>query len=711
MAATSGNIPRSRLILQLLSEHPEGIYNKPGEQGIMALAAEREPWTEHELEELPSGGIRGTANLSWASEDLKKAGWLWKNPEGDGLWKITEAGQSALAEFPDDESLALEARSRYNEWSKQNRQKKAELLRSTIVARHASEERVRTAAQLFRERGLAQSSSVFSLGRSIWTNPNVNALLTHFVSAVRVEGADFLTKLEVQLAGLDDDAKLLLAELTTWQLLPFHKSAMGERSKLARIEKILGSMNHPVEVPREIREALKDGVYHPGMWMVGQAHPAISIHVRLLDEWLRVNPEEQERILEDPQSWKRFTASVPENTYPTQRNSLLYVGRPDYFTSIIPDADKKAVRDRFLGEIGESTGEIDEDLFQIVLALQQSETGPIDFYSEEFLPKWRGLAIQEPIDSPPPADILPVGGGEFRPTSAELSQRLYMDEDWLQKQLDLIERRRQVIFYGPPGTGKTYVALALAEHIAGDAKYTELVQFHPSYSYEDFFQGYRPVTTDSGALSYELKDGPLRRIVDQAVRNPEFRYVLVIDEINRGNLAKIFGELYFLLEYRNRPIKLQYSRDDDDFFELPSNLFIIGTMNTSDRSIALLDAAMRRRFSFVELHPDKYPVQHVLERWLQRHGLEAEPARLLRSLNQRIGESDFKIGPSYLMPRHQAFEPGQLEEIWEYDILPLLAEHHFGQDMDIEKTYGIEALRRRDRERTQGDEGDLAQAE
>ncbi|WP_427005697.1 AAA family ATPase [Pseudarthrobacter sp. H2] len=661
----------------------------------MALAADRVPWTDHELETLPSGGIRGPANLSWASEDLKKAGWLWKNPESDGLWKITEAGKSALGEFPDDESLALEARSRYNEWSKQNRQKKAELLRTTIVARHGSEERVRTAAQLFRERGLSQSSSVFFPGRSVWTKPNVDALLNHFVSAVDVEGTDFLTKLEVQLAGLDDDTKLLLAELTTWQLLPFHKSAMGERAKLARIDKILSSMTHPVEVPREIRDALKDGVYHPGMWMVGQAHPAISIHVRLVDEWLRLGSENQEKILDDPQSWKKFILSVPGNTYPTQRNSLLYIGRPDYFTSMVPNTDKQAVRDRFLGEIGQSAGDIDEDLFQIVLNLQQSENGPVDFYSDAFLPKWRGPAtILEPSEPilPPVAGV--SNSRVFPKARAELSQRLHIDEAWLQKQLNLVERRRQVILYGPPGTGKTYLAMALAEHIAGDTKYTELVQFHPSYSYEDFFQGYRPVTTDSGNLSYELKDGPLRRIVDQATGNPEFNYVLVIDEINRGNLAKIFGELYFLLEYRNRPIKLQYSRNDDDFFELPSNLFIIGTMNTSDRSIALLDAAMRRRFSFIELHPDRYPTQQVLEKWLQHHNLDAEPAHLLRALNRRIGDSEFKVGPSYLMPAQRAFETGQLEDIWEYDILPLLAEHHFGEGLDVEKTYGLEALRR-----------------
>lgn len=701
MASPSGNIPRSRLILQLLAEHPEGLYNKPGDDGIMALAANRAPWSEHELELLPSGRIRGLANLSWASEDLAKAGWLWRNPEGDGLWKLTEAGRSALDDFPDDESLALEARSRYNEWSKQNRQKKAELLRTTIVARHVGEERVRTAAQLFRERGLAQSSSVFSPGRSVWTQPNVNALLKHFVSAVDVEGTDFLSKLEVQLSGLDDDAKLLLAELTTWQLLPFHKSAMGERAKLARIEKILGSMQHPVEVPREIRDALKDGVYHPGMWMIGQAHPAISIHIRLVNDWLQLTPEEQTKVLEDPLSWKKFAGSVSGNTYPTQRNSLLFVGRPDYFTSMVPDADKQAVRDRFLGEITQPSGDVDEDLFQIVLNLQQSERGPVDFYSDVFLPKWRGPMVEQEPSEEPIAPVAEVAeGGGFWRANAELSQRLHIDEVWLQKQLNLIARRRQVILYGPPGTGKTYVAMALAEHIAGDARYTELVQFHPSYSYEDFFQGYRPVTTDSGNLSYELKDGPLRRIVDQAVGNPEFNYVLVIDEINRGNLAKIFGELYFLLEYRNRPIKLQYSRDDDDFFELPSNLFIVGTMNTTDRSIALLDAAMRRRFSFIQLHPDKDPVKHVLEKWLRHHELEAEPAGLLTLLNQRIADSDFKVGPSYLMPSNQTFEPGQLEEIWEYDILPLLAEHHFGEGVDVAKNYGLEALRRHREEPT-----------
>src|SRR5262249_45715645 len=144
----------------------------------------------------------------------------------------------------------------------------------------------------------------------------------------------------------------------------------------------------------------------------------------------------------------------------------------------------------------------------------------------------------------------------------------------------------QVIFYGPPGTGKTYVAQELAEYVTSAGGSWQLVQFHPAYTYEDFFEGYRP-KLDGQSLGFELRWGPLRRIVKAAEDDPTHPYVLVVDEINRGNLPKIFGELYFLLEYRDRSVRLQYSPEKE--FELPQNLFVIGTMNTSDRSIALVD--------------------------------------------------------------------------------------------------------------------------
>ena len=176
---------------------------------------------------------------------------------------------------------------------------------------------------------------------------------------------------------------------------------------------------------------------------------------------------------------------------------------------------------------------------------------------------------------------------------------------FLQEIETLLDDKKQVIFQGPPGTGKTYVAQKLARHLAGSEERVTLVQLHPSYAYEDFVQGFRPTLKDRQP-GFELRDGPLLRAAKQAradaQKDPDAKHFLVIDEINRGNLAKVLGELYFLLEYRDESIRLQYS---DKPFSLPGNLYVIGTMNTADRSIALVDLALRRRFYFVEFHPDE----------------------------------------------------------------------------------------------------------
>ncbi len=247
------------------------------------------------------------------------------------------------------------------------------------------------------------------------------------------------------------------------------------------------------------------------------------------------------------------------------------------------------------------------------------------------------------------------------------------------------------MLYGPPGTGKTYVARHLARHLAGHDGVT-LVQFHPAYSYEDFFEGYRPEAGEGGVVGFRLKPGPFRRVVDQAREHPDKLYVLVVDEINRGNLARIFGELYFLLEYRDEAIDLLYSTGDEQAFTLPPNVLLIGTMNTADRSIALVDAAMRRRFSFVALHPGEEPVRGLLGRWLARKQLDDLPARQRVVLNERIEDPEFKVGPSYLM-RPTVHLDGGLERVWRRAILPLLEEHHYGDGIDVERRYGLKSLR------------------
>ena len=203
-------------------------------------------------------------------------------------------------------------------------------------------------------------------------------------------------------------------------------------------------------------------------------------------------------------------------------------------------------------------------------------------------------------------------GSDAEPGLDSLADELLLDLDFLKEIRTLLEDRRQIIFQGPPGTGKTYVAQKLAECLAESPDRVTIVQFHPSYAYEDFVQGLRP-TLDQGQASFELSKGPLLEAAKRAKEEPDAKHFLIIDEINRGNLAKVFGELYFLLEYRDKKIRLQY---EPKTFGLPANLYIIGTMNTADRSIALIDLALRRRFYFVSFDPHEPPVSELLRRWL-----------------------------------------------------------------------------------------------
>lgn len=279
--------------------------------------------------------------------------------------------------------------------------------------------------------------------------------------------------------------------------------------------------------------------------------------------------------------------------------------------------------------------------------------------------------------------------------SEGLAKALFVDTDWLSEVRDLLDERRQLIFYGPPGTGKTWIAQKLAADLVGPEQ-VKLIQFHPAYTYEDFFEGYRPMAgATAGTIGFELRAGPFRQLVNRARQHQDQAFVLIIDEINRANLAKVFGELYFLLEYRDQAVDLLYSSDEEGF-TLPPNLYVIGTMNTADRSIALLDSAMRRRFAFVELSPDQDPTRSLLARWSDHHGLGPVAADLLGELNRRIDDTDFRIGPSYFMKRTgpDAFDAGHLERTWRTSILPLLQEHHYGQWDQMAPRYQLKSLLR-----------------
>ena len=246
------------------------------------------------------------------------------------------------------------------------------------------------------------------------------------------------------------------------------------------------------------------------------------------------------------------------------------------------------------------------------------------------------------------------------------------------------------ILFGPPGTGKTYETVSAAfevlygrppkdraeakDHFGAlrEAGRVEFVTFHQSYAYEDFIEGIRP-KLEGDELRYELRDGIFKGIAQRASQNPGKRYVLIIDEINRGNIAKIFGELITLIE----PSKRKGQKDEAEAmlpysqkrFSVPANLYLIGTMNTADRGIALLDTALRRRFKFVERMPD---TTHLAE------DVEGVDCRvLLQTINERIVElldRDHQIGHTYLMGVRTLKE---LADAFRDQIMPLLQEYFY----------------------------------
>ena len=251
----------------------------------------------------------------------------------------------------------------------------------------------------------------------------------------------------------------------------------------------------------------------------------------------------------------------------------------------------------------------------------------------------------------------------------ECAQETGLAEDTLTGHLRAIDRKGQAILYGPPGTGKTYLAERLAKHLVAEGDgFVDIVQFHPSYSYEDFIQGIRPRSRTEGGLDYPVVPGRFMEFCAEA-RTREDCCVLIIDEINRAHLSRVFGELMYLLEYRDGTVPLSSGGS----LAIPRNVRLIGTMNTADRSIALVDHALRRRFAFIALYPD----YEVLQGY--HHGKGFDPEGLigvLREVNQQIGDRHYHVGITYFLREDLS---DQLRDIWEMEVQPYLDEYFFDQ--------------------------------
>jgi len=307
-----------------------------------------------------------------------------------------------------------------------------------------------------------------------------------------------------------------------------------------------------------------------------------------------------------------------------------------------------------------------------------------DYFLKAWEPHWDRLAKKASSSDHPSPSAPPYSVDNM------IAEGAFLPRDVIERVLRRLQSKKNLILQGAPGVGKTFLARKLAYALMQECDDTRIqaIQFHPSFTYEDFVRGYRP-TGDAG--HFELVDGPLLRICQAAEVDPGVEYVLLIDEVNRGNTSQVFGEFLGLMEADKRgsahAVTPLYRRADDEKFAVPENLYLIGTMNIADRSLALVDYALRRRFSFETLEP-RYR-DAIYQDWLSERRM---PKALVRRIVDRMSElndeiandsqlgPDFKIGHSFFCPRgddFSALDGTWFSEIVETEIIPLLREYWY----------------------------------
>lgn len=527
------------------------------------------------------------------------------------------------------------------------------------------------AGEQIRDRCLADGTSLFT-DRRIWNGALARELRQRVIEEPDVDsGLSFDQKLVRQLDGAAEDLRLLAAELRYLLLLPI----FDMKGDLKR-ERLHALLPDGIDCPEDLAAALDVGVARFGAGH-SQAPFQYSYLIRIVEALDAQGTDRRSTVL-DPWRFKELVYSPEATRAMLAREALLFIAHPDTFERAFNVEHKNQIIDAFEALVDDGTTDRDRALIQIRAALTPEYGQDFDWYTED-APRWRSTGTSTTAAGSV-QDAAPAAQDQGLVDRIEdAADDLCLPVEWVSTVTSLLDDKGQVVLYGPPGTGKTFVAQRIAEALAPDDDQRVLVQFHPSTSYEDFFEGYRPAVDDRGQMVYRLVEGPLARLAARATADPGRPHVLIIDEINRANLPRVLGELLFLLEYRDRSIHTLYRAEP---FQLPSNLQVIGTMNTADRSISMIDAALRRRFHFVPLFPNEPPIDDVLTAWSERHGRDPRWPALLKMVNRELiedlGGPDLQVGPSHFMSG-DSLDEADVQRVWTYSIFPYIEDQLFGQ--------------------------------
>ena len=572
------------------------------------------------------------------------------------------------------------------------------------MARFKDAEPILGAAEHWKLRCLLGERSLFT-DRALWTRSNFQELQSVYVENLDDLSKDsFQQKLERQLQPASPDAKCLWAEMTWIYRLIQHSGSMGSSRKRATIMQVWEWSGRDFPEDHELMSdaVLGAGVVNPSTAYNTLAWAEFRFFVVAMLEWCSMEQNEREALLDDPwgfASWLDGTKYAVNRMF---RHAMVFLLFPDEFQDVVSTSGKRKIVSRLhQGDRIDTSNpvEIDRALLAIRQRLEE-EHGWFRFYDPRIKELWQRPSTPKAKkngDGARDDGGKPLGADpEAIYTATQAQQDLFIDPVHFTRLVKSIKSGKNLILQGPPGTGKTFIARRIAWCLIGReaSDPIEMVQFHQSYAYEDFVEGFRP--TKGGG--FDLKPGVFRRFCERARANPDIPHVFIIDEINRGNLSRIFGELLMLIEADKRSkdyaVTLPYS---DTRFHVPGNVHLLGMMNTADRSLALVDYALRRRFAFETLEP-AYGTEHgrgAFEKHLAAKGADPALARRIcdrmAKLNKKIANDKelgrgFRIGHSYFVPGDgDAPSEDWYRHVVDTQIAPLLREYWFDAAEDVER--------------------------